>query len=182
VPLDIKPIETRYAGCRFRSRLEARWAVVFDHLGLRWEYEPEGYVLPSGTYLPDFRLHLPAGAVWLEIKPMGAGDDARWIDLATMSGLDVYVAFGLPRPPQRQPPPVEGRIEVYRSNGSWDDDQRLTECAACDRIGFAYEGRWAKLPCGCIRAPFDDIALQSYRMADAFTAGRSARFEHRRRG
>lgn len=28
----IRAIETRYAGCRFRSRLEARWAVFFDHL------------------------------------------------------------------------------------------------------------------------------------------------------
>ncbi len=35
----IKPIETRYAGCRFRSRLEARWTVFFDHLGIEWEYE-----------------------------------------------------------------------------------------------------------------------------------------------
>ena len=28
-----KAIETRYAGHRFRSRLEARWAVFFDALG-----------------------------------------------------------------------------------------------------------------------------------------------------
>lgn len=33
---DITPIQTRYAGCLFRSRLEARWAVFFDHLGIRW--------------------------------------------------------------------------------------------------------------------------------------------------
>lgn len=39
------PIETRYKGYRFRSRLEARWAVFFDVLGVRWEYEPEGYDL-----------------------------------------------------------------------------------------------------------------------------------------
>ena len=41
----IKAIETRYAGYRFRSRLEARWAVFFDTLGLKWQYEPEGYEL-----------------------------------------------------------------------------------------------------------------------------------------
>lgn len=34
--MTIKAIETRYAGCR-RSRLEARWAVVFDTLGFAWE-------------------------------------------------------------------------------------------------------------------------------------------------
>lgn len=38
-----KPIETMYGGCRFRSRLEARWAVFFTRLGLDWEYEPQGF-------------------------------------------------------------------------------------------------------------------------------------------
>lgn len=50
----IKAIETSYKGYRFRSRLEARWAVFFDALGIAWEYEPEGFELPSGRYLPDF--------------------------------------------------------------------------------------------------------------------------------
>ncbi|MBK9515513.1 MAG: hypothetical protein IPO05_18320 [Flavobacteriales bacterium] len=55
----IKPIETRYKGYRFRSRLEARWAVFFDALGLEWEYEPEGFDLGDGVYyLPDFRVAL----------------------------------------------------------------------------------------------------------------------------
>lgn len=53
----IKPIETYYKGYRFRSRLEARWAVFFDALGVKYEYEPEGYCLPSGRmYLPDFKV------------------------------------------------------------------------------------------------------------------------------
>jgi hypothetical protein len=30
---DLRPIETRYRGFRFRSRLEARWAVFFDAAG-----------------------------------------------------------------------------------------------------------------------------------------------------
>lgn len=63
----IKAIETEYAGCRFRSRLEARWAVFFDKLGIRWLYEPQGYVLGNGErYLPDF--WLPDNAVWAEVK------------------------------------------------------------------------------------------------------------------
>lgn len=41
----IKAIETSYKGYRFRSRLEARWAVFFDALGIEWEYEKEGYDL-----------------------------------------------------------------------------------------------------------------------------------------
>ena len=53
----VKAIETEYAGCKFRSRLEARWAVFFDEAGIKWVYEPEGFVLKDGTkYLPDFYL------------------------------------------------------------------------------------------------------------------------------
>ena len=37
----VKPIETVYKGYRFRSRLEARWAVFFDALDIEWYYEPE---------------------------------------------------------------------------------------------------------------------------------------------
>ena len=51
----MKAIETEYNGYGFRSRLEARWAVFFDTLGIRYEYEPEGFVLSNGEqYLPDF--------------------------------------------------------------------------------------------------------------------------------
>ena len=54
----IKPIETEYKGYKFRSRLEARWAVFFDACGVKWEYEPEGFDLGDGLYyLPDFLLH-----------------------------------------------------------------------------------------------------------------------------
>lgn len=54
---EIKPIETVYNGYRFRSRLEARWAVFFDAAGIKYEYEPEGFELSDGTrYLPDFYL------------------------------------------------------------------------------------------------------------------------------
>lgn len=86
--MTITPIETRYAGCRFRSRLEARWAVFFDALGVEWRYEPQGYVVGGRPYLPDF--WLPSSKVWVEVK--GVLDEA---------GLDLLVraasADGLPR-------------------------------------------------------------------------------------
>jgi hypothetical protein len=63
----MKAIETRYKGYRFRSRLEARWAVALDFLRIRWEYEPEGFVTPFGPYLPDF--WLPDWGVYAEVKP-----------------------------------------------------------------------------------------------------------------
>lgn len=64
----VKPIETRYKGYRFRSRLEARWAVYFDTVRFEWEYEPEGFeVQPGVWYLPDF--WFPGLKLWGEVKP-----------------------------------------------------------------------------------------------------------------
>ena len=73
----LKPIPSKYRGTTFRSRLEARWAIFFDLLELKWLYEPEGYFLgeegkndPKLCYLPDFLLRSPQGKdIWIEIKP-----------------------------------------------------------------------------------------------------------------
>ena len=68
----MKAIETRYKGYRFRSRLEARWAVFFDAVGIEWEYELEGFDLGEfGYYLPDF--WLPQAEYHAEVKPANAG-------------------------------------------------------------------------------------------------------------
>ena len=66
----LQAIETRYAGRRFRSRREARWAILFDELDIDWRYEPEGYVLPGNVhYLIDFELHLGNGRIqYVEVK------------------------------------------------------------------------------------------------------------------
>ena len=65
--MNIKAIETAYKGYRFRSRLEARWAVYLDELGVEWKYEPEGYELDkAGRYLPDF--YLPTSDSFIEVK------------------------------------------------------------------------------------------------------------------
>lgn len=63
----MKAIETEYKGYRFRSRLEARWALFFDSAGIPWQYEPEGFDLDGDWYLPDFLL--PQQEIWVEIKP-----------------------------------------------------------------------------------------------------------------
>lgn len=86
--MTIKAIETRYAGCHFRSRLEARWAVFFDAMQIQWEYEPERFALPQTfeeserclpvrTYLPDF--YLPENETWVEVKGSGRALDWRHI-------------------------------------------------------------------------------------------------------
>lgn len=67
----IKSIDTVYKGYRFRSRLEARWAVYFDCMGIAYDYEPEGVEFENGVkYLPDF--YLRDINTYVEIKPKGA--------------------------------------------------------------------------------------------------------------
>lgn len=78
----IGPIETHYAGYRFRSRLEARWAVFFETLGVAYQYESQGYLLgdEKRPYLPDF--WLPGIGAWVEVKGEMAAFDMRLADLA----------------------------------------------------------------------------------------------------
>jgi len=63
---EIKAIETQYNGYRFRSRLEARWAVFFSAVGLDYQYEVEGFEMGDVRYLPDF--YIPSIDRWFEIK------------------------------------------------------------------------------------------------------------------
>lgn len=120
--MSIKPIETKYAGHRFRSRLEARWAVVFDRLGYKWQYEPEGYETSGWggeriRYLPDF--YLPDFGTWVEVKGSQTQLDADWARMEQFldwgSPLDgVHYSFmsesqgllvlgDVPRPDHRNP-------------------------------------------------------------------------------
>ena len=93
---EIKPIETYYNGYRFRSRLEARWAVFFDAMGIKYEYEPEGFEFDNHEkYLPDFFL-LDFG-MFVEIKNSSAfafafDGDYVYANDGTESG-DKYVRF-----------------------------------------------------------------------------------------
>lgn len=93
----LRAITTRYKGYAFRSRLEARWAVFFDHLKIRWEYEAEGFELGNGLrYLPDF--WLPDWDLWVEVKP-DAPDDVtseKAARLAAQSEYPIFVTNGMP--------------------------------------------------------------------------------------
>jgi nucleoside 2-deoxyribosyltransferase len=73
--MTIQAIETRYKGYRFRSRLEARWAVAFDAMGWKWQYEPEGYIVDGQHYLPDFFIENLNG--FLEIKAAHVAEKKR---------------------------------------------------------------------------------------------------------
>lgn len=80
--MTIQPIETKYGGYRFRSRLEARWAVFFDHLHVKWQYERQGYQVDDVRYLPDF--WLPGMEVHVEVK--GVMDEPSANKIAMISG------------------------------------------------------------------------------------------------
>lgn len=86
-------IQTEYNGYRFRSRAEARWAVLFDALGIKYVYEPEGYKLSNGElYLPDF--YLPASQQFFEVKGvLTEKDEAKCRMLGKESGRDVIMGF-----------------------------------------------------------------------------------------
>jgi hypothetical protein len=89
--MTIQAIDTYYAGHYFRSRLEARWAHVFNDLGLRWEYEPQGYRVGEQRrpYLPDF--YLTDLGWWVEVK-----GDAQRLDVSLLTDA-VHPTHGLGR-------------------------------------------------------------------------------------
>jgi len=70
ITYNIRAIETKYRGMRFRSRLEARWAAFFDLAGWHWEYEP----FDLSGWVPDFLIRAPLlpprKPVLVEVKPI----------------------------------------------------------------------------------------------------------------
>lgn len=58
-------IPTLYLDVQFRSRLEARWAAMFDELHWPWRYEPVDF----DGWIPDFALLFETGTVYVEVKP-----------------------------------------------------------------------------------------------------------------
>lgn len=68
-------IETTYRNYKFRSRLEAKWAVFFDLCGWSWSYEPMDF----NGWIPDFAI---GQWPWLvEVKPFFRDDE--WTDART---------------------------------------------------------------------------------------------------
>src|SRR5689334_22122679 len=120
--MTIKAIETQYKGYRFRSRLEARWAVWLDSLGIQYRYEAEGFDLDGEWYLPDFFLpEKPArrwedgipqeAGYWLEIKPLPLSDrEERLLKALALHTGHATLAFA------GDPWPGEFAVEEFRRN------------------------------------------------------------------
>ena len=109
----IKPIETLYNGMRFRSRLEARWAVFFDAIGMKYEYEPEGYALKDGTaYLPDF--YLPSEDMFVEVKPEREGAVKELEKVEQFVEDTKNIVLILPTIPDRRDPDFWWFAAIYK--------------------------------------------------------------------
>lgn len=94
---DIQVLPTTYDRVRFRSRIEARWAIAFDSCGLRFTHEPDGFGMRmSGAYLPDF--YVPKWRAFLEVKPgePTAEEVDKCQQLAASTGHIVLLAEGGP--------------------------------------------------------------------------------------
>jgi hypothetical protein len=185
----IRAIETEFNGYRFRSRLEARWAVFFSELGIRYRYEPEGFEMDGLKYLPDFWLPnegwscFDRKGAWLEIKPEypTALEIEKISRLAKLSGRPTYLFFGEVGEPDEH---AHGLFfsewcSPHPGSMAW------TECPACGAVGICGGGWLGHLPCdGCgnsvrTRDGKQECVLGCYslRLRRAYAAARSARFE-----
>ena len=172
----IKAIETVYNGYRFRSRLEARWAVFFDTLGIKYEYEKEGYDLgEAGWYLPDF--WLPDLECWVEIKGQHpTRDEQTKLAVLTEQRQD---SVGVIR--STTPDVVANEGYGYWS-GKFAGWQTFAQCLGCDAVGMMILSEQSKtvlfrMRCACDRTLFG-ITPDTPELQAACAAARQARFEH----
>jgi hypothetical protein len=189
--MNIKPIETLYKGYRFRSRLEARWAVFFDVLGIKWEYEKEGYDLGEvGWYLPDFWLPqlydrvLNAG-MWVEVKALEPTPEetVKVEELTAGTRHSSIIVWGMPN--------IGGMSTNGEHDGwhqltwhppldetdtcvGWDNYMVFHRCKACNSIKLEFDNDYHTCPkCGI------DTCVKDYDFFEtAANIARRARFEH----
>lgn len=200
----IKAIETVYAGHRFRSRLEARWAVFFDAMGISWQYEAQGYELAdrlgvldtTGTisYLPDF--WLPEFELHAEVKGSLNDDElARTLTLAAAlssptggcgGGHDSLILGPIPEANRRSHFPY--RLHLHKGDliatPFWANltYQPHGECPAFNdnaNMIAADTGHIWITPQELLDGYYDKVGD---RWAEAYRVARSARFEHGERG
>lgn len=193
----IKAIETKYKGYLFRSRLEARWAVFFDALGLKWEYEKEGYDLgAAGWYLPDFFICHGEGS-WIEVKPQEStfAESFKVWALEQQTKIKACVVIGIPGwldiPDVDDPSPRFADVERFESYPLDDEDGKMLiqsfladpeEYGGAEKIALmvAYK---TSLLLDVYGSHFDWLWPNKIRFSrqeydDAIEAARSARFEH----
>lgn len=185
--MNIKPIETVFDGHRFRSRLEARWAVYFKELGVPYEYELEGYQLADGSrYLPDF--FLPTIGLHVEVKPnqdISRKDLEKIIKFAVDAEQKLLLIVGTPS--------TEAMYLVDRrcSDGWCSFEPMEAESSHEDQLESLFETLhdWSMVEFGAVPLrsgislvyTLKDPQLH-YALAGATLKAKQARFEHGRSG
>ncbi|MFR7821860.1 MAG: hypothetical protein ACLU30_00550 [Odoribacter splanchnicus] len=181
----MKAIETTYNGYRFRSRLEARWAVFFKYIHLDYEYEKEGFTLENGlSYLPDF--YIPSMDLYIEIKPSFSEitmDDALKMECFG-NNKQLMVIIGSPGKQEMyylSKCVYNGQINEYLSDGSYDDFTEFLEgmYQSFEEVDFAispFNHDWTICYKDLRSAPDD------YDYKIALLKARQARFEFGEKG
>jgi len=165
------PLLTVYNGVTYRSRLEARWAVVFESFGWSYVYEPEGFEHMGDKYLPDFWVdELNA---YLAVKPVCMNKGLRSglaKDLARQSemiacGLLHYTIEGAP---------LIGRHRIYV--GKEGIPAKIADCRGCDGISYVGEDEWGSLTVECCDTDRRPETESSPRTQSAFESAMRERF------
>ena len=124
----MQALKTFYNHNKYRSRLEAKWAVYFDQMGVKFEYEPAGFNIGHKCYLPDF--YLPELDTYIEVKPESGDRDQVFNDMVAMIEIGAssigkcLAVFGDPLNHKLM---AAGRID---DGEKWSDD--FSEwCAIC---------------------------------------------------
>src|SRR5919112_3049565 len=163
-----KSYQTRYRGCHFRSRLEARWAVFFDTLDVPWEDEPKDFNLGDlGRYLPDFRL--PWQEFWVEVKGAAPSveEASKAQALANQTGESVMIFEGSQfEPPRFDPAAPQGqgiRGTVFwrfypeaEEASAWTGTQ-WHECPICGHVFLGDYNDYHRCESEIRRAVFDTL-------------------------
>lgn len=172
-----KAIETWFDGVRYRSRLEARWAVFFKVLGVKAEYEVEGYTDGTTCYLCDFRL--PEYRYWIEIKPdlPDADEYAKADMLCEATGEPVFIFHGQLRDHGSYVAlPGPNGLPVSDTGYLW------TQCPYCNLLDIRFDGIARGLPCQCVEERGGETVRGSKLIEFATQQAATARFEHGERG
>ena len=206
-PIQVKA--TYYAGEWFQSLTEARWAFMFDQLGIPWQFEIQRFYLNTSSdhwYLPDFYLpefftwwsattQEPVYGLWIEVKGHVAGTKEleRCQQLAERTQRQVLFVKSAP-----------GWVDAdYRGHLLFTPGEleplQLQQFAMCNEghLAIAYDLQNMKPTCrecalewnNAVDFCYEDyhpedweLDIANYRLLEAQEAALRERFEHRLHG
>ncbi|MBM3273038.1 helix-turn-helix transcriptional regulator [Candidatus Kaiserbacteria bacterium] len=143
---NINAIETKYNGILFRSRLEAKWAAMFDLLRWGWTYEPTDF----DGWMPDFAIH-GNKIIYVEVKPVTEFPEEVAEKMKGSGCKEQLLILGMITPRcSWTDQPMIGWLSsdcegfALAPFGRWTGSDRIgfchSECGFDDRISGKYDG------------------------------------------